>query len=400
MIKTKKQKLEKNFSHMFWIQALLNIRIFSIISTLFFLHREITLSQIFYLSIIWAVTNLLFEIPSSYLADKLGRKKTIILGIIFSLLYWILLIFAHNFLIFTIAFIFTSLQFACFSGTTDALIYDTNKELGKKSNSLKKLGNFYSAEHLFKIITPIIAVLIAKDLKESQFVIIILIDLIITFISLIISSRLVEANHHIDLEKQEAGIIKDAFKLIKNDWQLIKAILSRIIVFVSIFIIWRFHQKFFININLSIIALGFAAACNHLLIFAFNQNIIKFINLKNLTKKINSLNYLVTFFIVVFIISIFLFPNKYLLLTLFVLTLASETIRWPLYSQLYNEKSFSFNRATTLSLSNFFKSIIDIPLLFIASILVTTNIIYPFLLALILCIIVIVFFRIPKTTKA
>ncbi|MCD4705367.1 MFS transporter [bacterium] len=138
----KKIKLEKNFSRMFWIQAFLNIRMISIVSTLFFLHRNLNLSQIFYLTIIWAITNLLFEIPSSYLADKLGRKKTIILGIIFALLFWVLLISAHSFLIFTIALFFAALQFTCFSGTTDALIYDTNKELGKESNSLKKTRQF------------------------------------------------------------------------------------------------------------------------------------------------------------------------------------------------------------------------------------------------------------------
>jgi len=399
MAKTRKQKLEKNFSRMFWIQAFLNIRMLNIVSTLFFLHRGLTLSQIFYLSIVWAITNLLFEIPSSYLADKLGRKKTIILGITFALFFWILLISAHSFLVFTIALIFASLQFACFSGTTDALIYDTNKELGRESKSLEKLGNLYSANHLFKIFTPIIGVLIAKDLQESQFIIIILIDIAITFIGLIIASRLVETNHYVDVEKQEAGIIKDAFKLIKKDWQLIKAILSRVVIFIAIFIIWRFHQKFFTDIGISIITLGITAACIHSVVFILNKNITKFVHLKNLIRRINTLNYSVAFFLTIFVASILVFPNKYWLLVLYGLIIASEVTRWPLYSELYNKKSSSFNRATTLSLSNFLKSIIDVPLLFIASILISINIGYPFIFALMLVIVVIIFFRIPKVIK-
>ncbi|MCD4705368.1 hypothetical protein K8R66_04825 [bacterium] len=202
-----------------------------------------------------------------------------------------------------------------------------------------------------------------------------------------------------DVEEQEANIIKDAFKLIKKDWQFIKAILSRVIIFISIFIIWRFHQKFFIDIGISIIALGIIASGVNLVIFIFNQNIIKFVNSKNLTKKINTLNYFVTFFLAILVISIFIFPNKYWLLILYGLATATEVMRWSLYSELYNKKSFSFNRATTLSLSNFLKSIIDIPLLFIVSVLIGINIIYPFIFSLILAIIVIIFFRIPKKMK-
>jgi MFS family permease len=396
MNSVRKRKLEKNFNLIFWSQAFSTVRMFSVVSTLFFLHRGLNLSQIFYLSIVWASINLLFEIPSSYLADKWGRKKTLILGALLNILSWIILIFARNIYVFIIAFVFSSLQYACFSGTTDALIYDSNKELGKEKNSLKKLGNLYSARHSFKIIGPIIAVLIAKNLTEPQFISILILDLLAVTTALIIITKITEANHYMDLEKQEAGVIKDAWQLIKKDWQLIKAILSRIIIFAAIFIIWRFHQKFFLDIGLPIIALGIAFACVNLSAFLFHQNIIKFIHSENLIKRINTLNYLVVFFLSTFVISIFIFPNKYWLLILFALTLISEVIRWPLYSELYNKKSFSFNRATTLSLSNFLKSILDIPLIFTASILIGINIIYPFIFSLVLVIIVIIFFQIPK----
>jgi MFS family permease len=396
MNSVREKKLEKNFSRLFWIQAFSTVRVFSIISVLLFLHRGLTLSQVFYLSIVWSIINLIFEIPSSYLADKWGRKKTIILGTAFNLIFFILLILARSFPIFILAYIFSALQFALFSGTIEALVYDTNKELNQESDSLKKLGNFHSARHLFKIITPIVAVLIAKDLQGYQFNIIILIDLIATITALIISFKLIEANHYIDVEKQEANIIKDAFKLIKKDWQLTRAILSRVIIFTAIFIMWRFHQKFFIDIDISIITLGIMGASINIIVFAFYQNIMKFVHSKNLTSKINILNYLVAFFLTLFVISTFMLTNKYWLLIIYGLIITTEVMRWPLYSELYNKKSFSFNRATTLSLSNFLKSILDIPLIFIASVLIGININYPFIFSLTLVIIVIIFFRIPK----
>ena len=96
MIGTRKIELKKNFSRMFWIQALMNVKVISVVSTLFYLHRGLTLSEIFYLTVVWAIVSLLFEIPSSYLADRWGRKKTILLGILLSLAHWVLFIFADN----------------------------------------------------------------------------------------------------------------------------------------------------------------------------------------------------------------------------------------------------------------------------------------------------------------
>jgi len=159
---------------------------------------------------------------------------------------------------------------------------------------------------------------------------------------------------------------------------------------------WRFHQKFFIDIDISIITLGIMGASINIIVFAFYQNIMKFVHSKNLTSKINILNYLVAFFLTLFVISTFMLTNKYWLLIIYGLIITTEVMRWPLYSELYNKKSFSFNRATTLSLSNFLKSILDIPLIFIASVLIGININYPFIFSLTLVIIVIIFFRIPK----
>ena len=144
MSASRTKKLKKNFSKMFWLQALLNVKLLNVVSTLFYLHRGLTLAQVFYLSVLWAGISLVFEIPSSYLADRWGRKKTLLLGISLFVAHWILYLVADNFAIFALSLGLASLQFACFSGTDDALIYDTNLELGKEEKSIKKLAKFNS----------------------------------------------------------------------------------------------------------------------------------------------------------------------------------------------------------------------------------------------------------------
>lgn len=396
MSETRKEQLEKNFSRMFWLQGLLNIKVINVVSTLFFLHRGITLGQIFYISIIWGAVSFLFEIPSSYLADKWGRKKTILLGVSLALAHWILLFFAYDFVAFSISFIFASLSYACFTGTDDALIYDTNRELGNEGKSLQRFTKYYSARNFFKIFAPLIGAIVAKDLMEWQFVLVLIIDLFAVSSAFFFALRLIEPHHYIDVEKQEAGVFIDAWKLIRSDWQLVRAILSRTLIFIAMFIIWRFHQEFFIQIGIPVIILGIIWSIYHIGIFVFNQYLAKAFYTKSVEKYINMFNTTLTLFLLLFIILLFVYPQRYILLVLLFAFLFVEQLRWPVYSEYYNKRIFSFNRATTLSLSNFIKGLLDIPIIFIAALLVGINMNYVFILSLILCILVVLFFRLSK----
>jgi len=398
--RTRIQQLEKNFSRMFWIKALLNVKIINVILTLFYIHRGLTVSQIFYLSIVWAICNLLFEIPSSYMADRWGRKKTMLLGVMFAIVGWILLLFGHNFFVFVLAIIFSALYFAMFSGTDEALIYDTDKELNIEKTSLKRLSHFSSAQNIFKIASPLIAVFIAKDLTDAQFLIVIMIDVIATVCSMVLILGLVEAHHYIDVEKQEAGIILDAFHLIRKNPLLIRGIFGKTVGFIAGFIIWRYHQEYLVNhIGLSVLYLGIAWSVNHALIFLSERFIIP--HLYHIRRHaIDISNY---FFFIMSLVALYVvlyIKNPIILVVIIMITFFAERIRWSFYSQFLNEFSNSFNRATTISLSNFLKSILDIPLLFVAAVLVHYNIVYPFFFSALLTMITILFFRVSHKPYA
>ena len=100
-----------------------------------------------------------------------------------------------------------------------------------------------------------------------------------------------------------------------------------------------------------------------------------------------------------FTLAAFVFAMPLLLIFLNTIYQSIEAVRWPIYSHYYNQKSSSYNRATTLSLSNFVKSILDIPLLFIASLLVGVDIKWVFLLSLTITVLTFIFTRL-KVGKA
>jgi hypothetical protein len=74
MILERKIKLEKNFFKIFFINALLNIKMINIVLSLFYVYRGLELSDIFYLGIVYSIAVLLSEVFSSYLADSFGRR--------------------------------------------------------------------------------------------------------------------------------------------------------------------------------------------------------------------------------------------------------------------------------------------------------------------------------------
>lgn len=400
MVTTRKEKLQRNLKLSFWIQALTEIKVINVISTLFLVHRGLTLSQVLSTAIVFSLVCLLTEIPSSYLADKWGRKKVIILSLVCSFIYWLINLFASNLTLFIVGFAFCALSFSLMSGTDEAFVYDTTRELGEEKNSLKALGRYFSGRRIFKILAPLLAVLIAKDLSENQFIFILMIDVMATFFGIILSFFIIEPNRFLSVEKIEAGVMKDAFKIIHSNPAITKAILNRTLIFIASFIIWRIASEFFINIGVSVILIGISASFYQFVLFFGSRHIDKFLPKITIERRINWLNYLFVISLGATLVCLFFFPNKYLILFLYTLGIIFETTRGTLFSEYYNKQSNSYNRATTLSLANFMKSVLDIPLLLVGAYLVAFNVNYIFVLSFILGLVVITFFSLSRKLPA
>jgi MFS family permease len=399
LILQRRKALSGNFRRMFFIQAFQSVRTLNVVVVLFYLARGLDLSQVFYLSIFWAVINILFEIPSSYLADRWGRKKTIVLSTTLYFMSSVLLIFSHSFLMFGLSIFIYALSYACFSGTDEALVYDTDRELGENDSSLRRLGQYAAAEKIFKIATPLVGAFIAKDLVEWQFVLLLIIDSSAALCAMVISIFLVEPKHRFEVEKVEAGVFRDAVKLIKNNPNMMLAICNRGLMFTSVFVVWRYHQELFTHIGTSILVLGIGWSVFHLLSTILSYNIHRLWPKISLTIKINFLNLLTIFFICLFILGLYFELHYYWILLFYFCFNFTENARWPIFSDLFNKYSSSFNRATTLSLSNFIKSIFDIPMLLVASLLILYNLVYPAYFIFVIMLLTTIIFYLPKKLK-
>ncbi len=99
-----------------------NQRFFDIFILLFFLEQGISFLQIGTLISIREISILIFEIPTGFVADSLGRRRSMVFAFLSYILSFIIFFFFPGFLLYIIAMIFYALGEAFRTGTHKAMI--------------------------------------------------------------------------------------------------------------------------------------------------------------------------------------------------------------------------------------------------------------------------------------
>ena len=99
-----------------------NQRFFDIFIFLFFLEQNISFLQIGTLISIREIAILIFEIPTGFIADSLGRKRSMVFAFSSYILSFIIFFFFPGFMIYIIAMVFYALGDAFRTGTHKAMI--------------------------------------------------------------------------------------------------------------------------------------------------------------------------------------------------------------------------------------------------------------------------------------
>ena len=92
------------------------------------------IQQIFWLESFYALTVLIMEVPSGYLADRYGRVAVLRAGGVFWSLSWLLLLGVDDFSGLVVFELFGGFGAALLSGADLALLFDTERELAQKGS--------------------------------------------------------------------------------------------------------------------------------------------------------------------------------------------------------------------------------------------------------------------------
>ena len=323
------------------------------ILTIYYQQRGLNFTQINSLWGIITASIFFAEIPTGILADKFGRKLSMILALSFQLVGEIFFLFAQNYLHFIFISIIAGIGFAFQSGCSQALVYDTLKEDDREKEMKKStglIGAFYQTGHL---IGAFASSLIIFQLTKSNIILAIVLTIISIGIALLITFLLKEPKseyHH--SEKNPLELLKNSIKLIQTNSSLRKIVLLGLITTPFVGYLRNFHPPYFQLSQIPTYWLGISLGIAGLLAMFTSKNAYKLEKVLG-TNAIFISTLLPAFF---YFLMAFIFHPVFSIL-LFTLNYGSMSLQDPFLADYYNIHIQSENRATSLSAINMLSSI-------------------------------------------
>jgi len=140
--------LRANLWKLYLIQTCRWFMLLMPVLVLFYQENGLSLQDVFIVQAFFSLCLILFEVPSGYFADRLGRRQSMIIGTSCSALGFALYACAYSLPEFLAAQFFIALGNSFISGSDSALLYDTLLQLEEKgqyqkiAGRLGSIGNF------------------------------------------------------------------------------------------------------------------------------------------------------------------------------------------------------------------------------------------------------------------
>ncbi len=333
--------MTKNIKLIYVISALMWGRFFVPVLALFYIASQVSLKEFGIILGVFSATIMLLEIPSGILADRIGKKKTLLISRFLYLIEVVLLAFTNGFLIFLIAKILSGIAVSLTSGTSQALLYDSVKKYGqehefKKIFGIQKLISYTSMGFVFVIGSYLFS--INSKLPAIASLPLLFLGFILTFF--------IEEPH--PSENKNTHIFeyfKKGVDLFRTHPQLLILLLISIPSFVINEVILTNSSVYFITISVPVAAIGsinffiniFAAQSSK-----HSENILSFFN--------NNIVFLVLFSILICLLLGFSIP--YLGVLFFFIVAGIVALLDIFLEDSFNKKIVSKYRATSLSIKN------------------------------------------------
>ena len=125
--------------------------------------------ELFVLKAIYSVAVVIMEIPSGWMADVWGRKKTLILGSILGSLGFLIYSFSYEFWAFVAAEIVLGIGVSFISGADSALLYDSLKADNKADKYTREEGRITSAGNFAEAIAGVVSGLLVYFSLRTPF---------------------------------------------------------------------------------------------------------------------------------------------------------------------------------------------------------------------------------------
>ncbi|WP_195221978.1 MFS transporter [Faecalicoccus pleomorphus] len=159
---------------------LTNLSPLAFIYTLYLTQQEITLTHAGTLLGVYQLSKLLFEIPSGFISDKLGRKKCGIFGQSVFILFLFITLFSRSFIVLFLGSVLRGIAYAFLSGTADCIF---NESILKSSPN--KMDFWLSIDKCLFYTSIGLSGIIGGFLATFRYDIVFYFDILMQFLSLL-----------------------------------------------------------------------------------------------------------------------------------------------------------------------------------------------------------------------
>ena len=125
-------KVSRNLGKILALKFVGEFYLIAPILILYYTANGLNSTQIFTVQAVFHLAVLLLEVPSGYLADAVGRKKTMVLGAVFFPLGMAIYTIGRSFPLFVLAELAIAVSASMRSGCDSALIFDSLRQLGRE----------------------------------------------------------------------------------------------------------------------------------------------------------------------------------------------------------------------------------------------------------------------------
>lgn len=340
-----------NITKMVLISFFSTLYFYSPIATLYCQRRGLNFLQINALEGIIFGTMSLAEVPTGIIADRIGRKFSVIMSLFLQLIGEIVFIFATTFWHFVGVMIIAGVGWSFASGCVDALIYDSLKEKGREQDMSKATGLNSASSQLSQVIAPLAGGFIVSSLAMSKFILAISMTAISVTVALFISFFLKEPQtEYIRSEENSFTLLKDGVKLLRSNASLRRIVLLSLFASSFAGYFHTLYQPYFLKSNVPSVWLGIARSLGAILAIAGSK--YAYLLEKHIGVKRSA--FLATALPGTLYLFMALVYNPVLSVVLFCLTYGSISLERPLFARYRNAHIESKNRATVLSIITMF----------------------------------------------
>lgn len=226
-----------------------------VIERLFYQEQGMTVQMVVYCEIVYAIAILLFEIPSGVLADKIGRKKLVVISCILQCFEFFALVHANTFWHFAIITFSSGIGAALSSGAFNALLYDSLKNGNRESEFERICGTMNAMEFTAALVAALCGSYLAVKFGFTFNYWLSTGSALITVIS---SLLLYEPLSQINLERRITyrQIITTGFSFFKSNRTVFKICMNAIVIAACVGYIDEFWQLYLEQISFPIIYFG------------------------------------------------------------------------------------------------------------------------------------------------